>query len=232
MANHTPCGIELPQVFFDGPADMEHIRKFATRAETLGFDSLWLQERVIGDFTMLEPVTLLSYVAAITTKLKLGTSVILLPLRNPMQLAKAYSTLDVMSGGRAIIGVGLGGGHLGSHEEVFGYTREGRVTRFTEAVQIMKLLWTEPKASFHGRYWNFDDISMEPKPIQKPHLPLWFGGHHENALQTRGEIWQRLDGRGLFVCECVRARVGADSRSSRMKLSAIRRLSFTASGSI
>ena len=58
-SNHTPCGIELPQVFFDGPVDMEHIRKFATRAETLGFDSHWLQERIIGDFAMLEPVTLL-----------------------------------------------------------------------------------------------------------------------------------------------------------------------------
>ena len=62
--NHIPCGIELPQVFFDGPVDMEHIRKFASKAETLGYDSLWLQERVIGDFVMLEPVTLLSYVAA------------------------------------------------------------------------------------------------------------------------------------------------------------------------
>ena len=183
MANHTPCGIELPQVFFDGPTDMEHIRKFAIRAEILGFDSLWLQERIIGDFIMLEPVTLLSYIAAITTKIRLGTSVILLPLRNPVQLAKAYSTLDVISGGRAIIGVGLGGGHLGSHENVFGYTREGRVTRFSEAVQIMKRLWTEPKASFHGRYWNFDNISMEPKPVQKPHLPIIFGGHHENALR-------------------------------------------------
>jgi alkanesulfonate monooxygenase SsuD/methylene tetrahydromethanopterin reductase-like flavin-dependent oxidoreductase (luciferase family) len=109
--------------------------------------------------------------------------VILLPLRNPLQLAKAYATLDVMSGGRAVMGVGLGGGHLGSHEDVFGYTREGRVTRFTEAVQIMKLVWTEPKVSFRGRYWNFKDVSMEPKPIQKPHLPLWFGGHHENALK-------------------------------------------------
>ena len=79
--NHIPCGIELPQVFFDGPTDMEHIRRFATMAETLGYDSLWLQERIIGDFIMLEPVTLLSYVAAITTNLKLGTSVILLPLR-------------------------------------------------------------------------------------------------------------------------------------------------------
>jgi probable F420-dependent oxidoreductase len=180
---HTPCGIELPQVFFDGPVDMQHIRKFAAGAETLGYDSLWLQERIIGDFVMLEPVTLLSYVAAITTKVRLGTSVILLPLRNPMQLAKAYATLDCMSGGRAVMGVGLGGGHLGSHEDVFGYTREHRVTRFSEAVEIIKLLWTEPKASFQGRYWSFKDISMEPKPIQKPHLPLWFGGHHENALR-------------------------------------------------
>lgn len=183
MTNHIPCGIELPQVFFDTPVDMEHIRRFATRAETLGYDSLWLQERVIGDFNILEPVTLLSYVAAITATLRLGTSVILLPLRNPIQLAKAYSTLDVMSGGRAVMGVGLGGGHLGSHEDVFGYTRDGRVTRFTEAVQVMKLLWSEPRASFRGRYWNFKDISMEPKPMQKPHLPVIFGGHHENALR-------------------------------------------------
>jgi probable F420-dependent oxidoreductase len=182
-SQHTRCGIELPQVFLDGSADMEHIRRFAVRAETLGYDSLWLQERIIGDFTMLEPVTLLSYVAGITTRLKLGTSVILLPLRNPVQLAKAYSSLDVMSGGRAVLGVGLGGGHLGSHEDVLGYSREGRVTRFNEAVQIIKLLWTEPKASFQGHYWNFKEISMEPKPLQKPHLPILFGGHHDNALR-------------------------------------------------
>ncbi len=206
MANHLPCGIELPQVFFDGPVDMEHIRKFAMQAETLGYDSLWLQERAIGDFIMLEPVTLLSYVAGITTKLRLGTSVILLTLRNPIQLAKAYASLDCMSGGRAVLGVGLGGGHLGSHEDVFGYTREGRVTRFTESVQIMKLLWTESKASFQGRYWNFRDVSMEPKPMQKPHLPLWFGGHHENALKRAvkyGNGWMGAgsSSSGAFVRE-------------------------------
>jgi probable F420-dependent oxidoreductase len=182
-ANHLPCGIEIPQVFFDGPVDMEHIRKFVIRAETLGYDSLWLQERILGSFIMLEPVSLLSYVAAITAKLRLGTSVILLTLRNPIQLAKNFSTLDCMSGGRAILGVGLGGGHLGSHEEVFGYSREKRVTRFIEAVEVMKLLWTEPRASFQGTFWNFKDVSMEPKPAQKPHLPIWFGGHHENALR-------------------------------------------------
>jgi probable F420-dependent oxidoreductase len=190
---------------------MEHVRKFATQAETLGYDSLWLQERIIGDFVMLEPVTLLSYVAAITTKLRLGTSVILLPLRNPIQLAKAYATLDCMSGGRAVLGVGLGGGHLGSHEEIFGYTREGRVTRFAEAVQIMQLLWTEPKASFQGRYWNFKDVSMEPKPLQKPHLPLWFGGHHENALKRAvkyGNGWMGAgsSSSGAFIRESAMIR--------------------------
>lgn len=183
VLDHIPCGIEIPQVFFDGPVDMEHIRRFVTEAETLGYDSLWVQERIIGNFTILEPVTLLSYVAAITTKLRLGTSVVLLTLRNPIQLAKSFSTLDWMSGGRAILGIGLGGGHLGSHEEVFGYSRERRVTRFTEAVEVMKLLWTEPAASFRGSFWSFENVSMEPKPLQKPHLPLWFGGHHENALR-------------------------------------------------
>jgi len=211
MANHLPCGIELPQVFFDGPVDMDHVRKFAARAETLGYDSLWLQERIVGDFPMLEPVTLLSYVAAITAKLKLGTSVILLPLRNPLQLAKAYSTLDVMSNGRAIMGVGLGGGHLGSHEDLFGYTREGRVTRFTEAVQIMKLLWTEPKANFQGRYWNFKDVSMEPKPMQQPRLPIIFGGHHENALRRAvkyadGWMGAGSSSSGSFIREAARLR--------------------------
>jgi len=141
----------------------------------------------------------------------LGTSVILLPLRNPLQLAKAYSTLDVMSGGRAVMGVGLGGGHLGSHEDVFGYTREGRVTRFTEAVRIMKLLWSEPKVSFHGRCWNFENVSMEPKPVQKPHLPIIFGGHHENALRRAvkyadGWMGAGSSSAGSFIRESARIR--------------------------
>ena len=190
--HHTPCGIEIPQNFFDGPVDMEHIRRFVTKAETLGYDSLWLQERILSDFSMLEPVALLSYVAAITARLQLGVSVILLTLRNPLQLAKSLATLDCMSHGRAIAGLGLGGGHLGSHEEIFGYAKEKRVRRFIEAVEVMKLLWTEPKASFQGSFWNFSDVSMEPKPVQKPHLPIWFGGHHENALKRAvkyGDAW-------------------------------------------
>ena len=192
---HIPCGIEIPQNFFDGVVDMEHIRGFVTKAETLGYDSLWLQERILSDFAMLEPVTLLSYVAAITEKLTLGVSVILLTLRNPFQLAKSLATLDCMSHGRIIAGVGLGGGHLGSHEEILGYSREKRVRRFTEATEVMKLLWTEPKATFHGHFWDFQNVSMEPKPIQKPHPPLWFGGHHEHTFERVakwGDGWMML----------------------------------------
>src|SRR5207237_9017413 len=144
--------------------------------ETLGYDSLWLQERIIGSFAMLEPLSRLNYVAAITTKLRLGISVVLLTLRNPILLAKTFSTLDCMSGGRAVLGVGLGGGHLGSHEDVFGYSREKRVPRFTEAVQVMKLLGTETKATFQGSFLKFIGVSMEPKPIQKPHMALVFNG--------------------------------------------------------
>jgi probable F420-dependent oxidoreductase len=182
-SNHTPCGIEIPQAFFDGPVDMQHIREFVTKAETLEYDSLWLQERIIGGFAMLEPVTLLSYVAAITTRVRLGTSVILLTLRNPIQLAKSLSTLDCMSKGRLTLGIGLGGGHLSSQEEVFGYSREKRVRRFIESVEVIKLLWTEPRATFQGNFWHFENVGMEPKPLQKPHPPIWFGGHHENALR-------------------------------------------------
>lgn len=209
--NHIPCGIEIPQVFIDGRVDMDHIRKFLVRAETLGYDSLWLQERIISDIAILEPVSLLNYAAAITAKLDLGISVVLLTLRNPIQLAKSLSTLDCMSGGRAVLGVGLGGGHLGSHDEDFGYAREKRVTRFSEAVQIMKLLWTEPKASFEGKFWNFKDIAMEPKPIQKPHLPLWFGGHHEKALRRavrHGNGWMGAgsSSASAFICESAMIR--------------------------
>jgi len=190
--HQTLCGIEIPQVFLDGPVDAEHIRKFVTRAETLGYESVWLQERILSDFAMLEPVSLLSYVAAMTERLRLGVSVVLLPLRNPIQLAKSFATLDCLSGGRAVLGVGLGGGHLASHEEVFGYSRDKRVRRFTEAVQVMKLLWSQPRVSFHGTFCNFRDIAIEPKPTQKPHLPIWFGGHHENALRRavkHGDGW-------------------------------------------
>ena len=109
MANDVRWGIAAPQVFLDGPVDMKLISRWAQKAEQLDYHSLWVQEQIVGDVPILEPVNLLSYMAAITQKVKLGTSVMVAPLRNPIQLAKSLSSLDHMSAGRLIVGLGLGG---------------------------------------------------------------------------------------------------------------------------
>ena len=191
-----PCGIEIPEVFIYGAVDTALIRNFVTKAEAVGYDSLWVQEKIIGDFSMLEPVSLLTYAAALTSKLRLGTSVLLTVLRNPVQLAKSLSTLDQMSQGRLIVGDGIGLGSIKRHvpidESIFGYTSERRVRRFTEGLKVMQALWTEPRATVEGVFWNFKNVPMEPKPFQKPHPPIWFGGHVEAALRRavkHGEGW-------------------------------------------
>jgi alkanesulfonate monooxygenase SsuD/methylene tetrahydromethanopterin reductase-like flavin-dependent oxidoreductase (luciferase family) len=108
-SGHTPCGVAIPQDFIDRPVDMQLIRDFVQRAEMLPYDSLWVQEAIVGQVPILEPVSLLNYVAALTTRLRLGTSVMLLVLRNPVQLAKSLSSLDHVSQGRLDVGIGIGG---------------------------------------------------------------------------------------------------------------------------
>jgi probable F420-dependent oxidoreductase len=192
---YTPCGIEIPEVFIYRPVDMQLVRNFLAKAETLGYDSLWVQEKIVGDFPMLEPVSLLTYSAALTSRLRLGTSVLLTVLRNPVQLAKSLATLDQMSHGRLTVGIGIGGGigrRLPFNEAIFGYSSERRVRRFTEGLQVMKALWTKPAASVQGVFWHFENVPMEPKPLQKPHPPIWFGGHREPALRRavkHGDGW-------------------------------------------
>src|SRR3989304_2911132 len=101
-------GIALPQGFTGGVVDRDLIRRFAVRAEELGYDDLWVIEQITGRFAVLEPVTLLTYLAAITSRIRLGTAVLVTPIRNPVQLAKALATLDVLSNGRLTVRVGLG----------------------------------------------------------------------------------------------------------------------------
>lgn len=191
----TPCGIEMPQIFINTPMDIEHIREFLAKAETLEYDSVWVQEKIIGDFPMLEPVSLLNYAAAVTTRLRLGTSVLLTLLRNPVQLAKSLSTLDQLSQGRLTVGIGIGvgsGRHATIDESIFGYSSERRVRRFVEGLEVMRALWSEPAANFEGTFWRFIDVAMEPKPMQRPHPPIWFGAHREPALKRAvkyGDGW-------------------------------------------
>lgn len=205
---HIPCGIEIPQVFIGGPVDTDHIKKFVARAEELDYDSLWTQERILSNFSMLEPVTLMTYVAAATSRLRIGASVLLTVLRNPLQLAKSLASLDQLSGGRIVPGIGLGGvrGRMWPEPEtVFGYPSEHRVTRFVEGIKVMQALWSQERVSFEGRFWNFTDVAMEPKPLQQP-FPLWFGGHAEPALRravTYGAGWMGAGSSGTdrFVKE-------------------------------
>ena len=183
-------GISVPQVFTEDPLDLDLVRRFATRAETLGYESLWVQEKIIGDANSLEPINLLSYLSAITKDIRLGTAVIIATTRNPFILAKELGTLDHLSGGRLILGYALGG--RPDTYSLLGAPSEKRVRHFNECLSVLEKLWTQEKASFHGEFWDFENISMLPLPVQKPRPPIWFGGRHEAALKrsaSRGEGW-------------------------------------------
>ncbi|NIP96780.1 MAG: LLM class flavin-dependent oxidoreductase, partial [Akkermansiaceae bacterium] len=120
-------GIAIPQVFLDGPVDRDLIRKCLEKAEAQSFSSAWVQETIVSPFSILEPVSLLAYAAALTDDLRLGSSVLLTTLRNPVQLAKALSSIDHLCAGRLDVGIGTGG-HIS--ESIFGYSTERRIRRF------------------------------------------------------------------------------------------------------
>ncbi len=187
---HVPCGIAIPQSFANVPVDVTLIKGFVSTAETLGYDSLWVQEQIISDISILEPVTLLTYAAAVTAKLRLGTSVLVPVIRNPVQLAKSLATLDQLSQGRVIVGVGIGGPHV--PEATFGVSNQRRVRRFIETLEVLKAFWTQPRATFDGEFWRFENVPMEPKPVQRPHPPIWFGARTEIGLKRaarHGDGW-------------------------------------------
>ncbi len=187
------CGIAIPQTF-SAAVDVDLIRNFVARAEELGFDSLWVQEQIISDSAILEPVTLLTYASALSNKLRLGTSVLLPVVRNPVQLAKSLATLDQLSKGRLTVGVGIGGPHV--RENVFGVSNGHRARRFVEGLTVMKALWTQTRASFTGEFWQFADVPMEPKPVQQPHPPLWFGARDTIGLRRAARLGDGWMGAG------------------------------------
>ena len=191
---NIPCGIAIPQSFADPSIDAGVIRQFIPRAEALGYEGLWVQEQIVGDAPILEPVTLLTYAAALTTKPHLGTSVLITVIRNPVQLAKTLASLDQLSHGRLIVGVGVGGPHV--PEAVFGVPSEHRGRRFVEGLEVMKALWTQPKATMNGEYWRFDNVAMEPKPAHKPHPPIWFGAREAVALKRAARLGDGWMGAG------------------------------------
>ena len=186
--------ISIPQFFSDGEFDPTAFRAYFARAEELGFDSAWAQEQVLGSAPVLGPVETMTYAAACTRRLRLGCVVFVSTLHSPVHLAKSLSTLDQLSGGRIDIGVGTGG--KGRPFAAFGVDPQRYVARFTEGLALMKELWTEPRVSFDGEFWQLKDAGMEPKPFQKPYPPLWFGGSGPPALRRAVRLGNGFFGAG------------------------------------
>ncbi len=163
------------------------LRRLVEMGDELGYDSIWLSDRIIGDRFPLEPVVAMSMVAGYSDTLKFGTSVIALPMRNPVVLAKELATLDYLSNGRLLPAIGIGQEDPADYE-ASGITKDGRGRRSDEAVEVMRRLWAEDKVTHEGEFYSFHDVSIFPKPIQKPGPPIWVGGRSKAAQRRTGRV--------------------------------------------
>lgn len=182
-----------------GMEDIQGVIDLAVGAEKLGFDSVWASEHVfnvsyvydrIGDKPYYEPLTVLTYVAAMTSTIGLGTSVLVLPYHNPIRLAKVAATLDVLSGGRVMLGVGVG--VIEEELEAMGSPFAERGAISDEMIAVMRELWTKDDPSFLGKYHSFSGMKFTPKPVQKPHIPIIIGGTSKAAIRRAarsGTVW-------------------------------------------
>lgn len=150
--------------------------------ETWGYDSVWLGEHIMFHLPLFDNITALANVAGRTSTIKVGTGITLLPLRHPTVVAKAAATLDVVSGGRLIFGIGIGG-EFAKEFEAVGVPVNERGARTNEGLEVVHRLWTEDNVTFEGRYYQFHDITLEPKPVQKPRPPIWIAGRSEAAYR-------------------------------------------------
>jgi probable F420-dependent oxidoreductase len=177
------------------------IRDFGRRAEDLGIDSIWMGEHVVlfdrNTFPypsskdgripvpegggMLDVTATFGFLAAATSRIRLGTGVALVPQRNPMYTAKEICTLDWLTDGRIDFGIGVGWNK--EEVEACGYSWEDRGARCDEFLEVMRRLWTEPVVDFHGKWVNIETCRLDPKPIQKPHVPIIVGGYAGAALR-------------------------------------------------
>ncbi len=196
-------GCHLP--VFGPAATRASLLTFAREMEQLGYESLWASDHIViphtirsrypysdtgqfplgPDTTFLEPLTVLAMVAGVTERAKLGTTVLVLPHRHPVLAAKALATLDHLSGGRVILGAGVG--WMREEIELLGAPFDERGAWTDEALRIMRACWTEERVSFRGRFFSFDDMGVAPKPPAGP-IPVWIGGHTARALRRVAEL--------------------------------------------
>src|SRR5262249_19930230 len=157
--------VPIPQFVDDGAFDPSALRSYLGRAETLGFESAWTLEEVLGSASLLSPIETMTYAAACTERLRLGCAGFVLSLHPPVHLARCLASLDQLSHGRIEFGVGTGAGRVRPFSAFEVDANDGLVARFNEGLRLMKLLWTEPEVTFEGRFWQLDRATMEPKPF-------------------------------------------------------------------
>ena len=187
----------MPSIHFGASPSTPTLRppqeqfRLVRRLEEWGFESIWSGDHISFHNPIFESLTLLASYAGITSRIKLGTGVYLLALRSPAVAAKMSATLDVLSSGRLIFGVGVGGENP-KEFEVCGVPHKERGARVTEAIDVVRALWRDTPASFQGRFTRFDAVSIDPKPVQQPGPPIWIGGRSDAALvraARQGDGW-------------------------------------------
>ena len=207
-----------------GPmASPNNLRRLAQRAEELSFDHVWVSDHIVipnevdsfypyaadgvapfqTENTYFEPLATLNYLAGCTERVRLGTHVLILPYRNPVLTAKILATLDVLSGGRLILGCGVG--WMEEEFQAMGldtYAQRGEVTN--EYIRLFKELWTADNPEFHGEHYDISGVGFLPKPAQRPHPPIWVGGHTNPAIRraaTLGDGWMPIGLRPPAILE-------------------------------
>lgn len=164
--------------------DAERYGSLVDTLEALRFDSLWLSEKITADCP--DPLVAMSYAAARTERLKFGTSVMVLPGRNPMLLAEELATLDRLSGGRLLPAFGLGQVDP-AEQQAFGVERSERARRFDEMLPLLRRFWTEDAVDHDGEFFHFEAAQVRPKPVQRP-IEIWFGGRAPSELRRIGRL--------------------------------------------
>ena len=176
------------------PVNLTEILEIVKRAETLDYDSVWVTDHVIMPRAanviyrehMLDPLSLISYLAAVTDRISIGTSVIIIPYRHPLVVAKMVATTDQLSKGRIIFGAGVGW----TEEEFTAlgrpYDERGEMT--DEHLRLIKAVWTNENLSFEGKYTQFKEMTVSPQPFQRPHPPVWIGGNARTARRRAAQL--------------------------------------------
>ena len=190
-------GLRLPS-FALGPntASLDEMGRYLRQAEDLGFEFAVSIDHLLltppaYTCTWLEPVSLLSALAGVTRTMKLGTMVLVLALRNPAYFAKEWATLDVLSGGRSLLGIGAGW-----HEkefELMGVPHKERGPRMNEMIEAVTALWAGDDVTYEGKYYRFSHLTIDPKPVQKPHPPIWIGGGTQPSEKVYAQTVKNID---------------------------------------